>query len=680
MNYKSPELLAPAGSPDSLHAAVLYGADAVYLGCSDFANARMNAENFTKKTLVEAFDFCHSRNVKAYVTVNTLLSDKEMEGLYSYASFLYENGADGVIVQEAGVMDFLHRYLPNLPLHASTQAGVCNTAGLNAVKKLGCTRAVAARELSMNELEQLCKEDIEIEVFVHGALCACYSGFCLMSSLIGRRSGNRGKCAQPCRLPYSIDNNKPSLLMNLKDNLLLPHLHSLSKIGVSSLKIEGRMKGPEYVGLVTSFYRRALDGETINRDELEQLKKVFDRGGYTDEYYLPKKNHNMFAYTKPQTPYRVQQMPPIIPKQLPVSMHALLKKNQVFQLTVTDSLGNQGTAQGDTIAFAAQNRPLDENIIKERLNKLGNTPYKLNDCSVTLDPGLMIPLGELARVKRQACEELTEVRLKTFKHPVPKAVDSIPLPKGSMYQELQWTASVNTYEQYQAICHLPFAWVSIPLSVVWKHREEMDNNIIIRLPAVSHETKHNNIKQQLAVLYSMGFSHLMCGCLGDFYYFKNWERKGDITLWLYNSTTAQTLSSQNPSSLCLSPELNIGQIKQLQCNVPCEAYIYGRLPLMRTRHCFVQNARGNCNGNCQLTDRTGATFPTRCVNGEHILYNSTPLYMGDQLAQLKHSCIAYGRMEFTVESPSECETIAREIMEGVFDTNNKTRGHYHRGV
>ncbi len=678
MNNNIPELLAPAGSPQALQAAVHYGADAVYLGCSDFANARMNAQNFTKETLVEAIDFCHSHNVKAYVTVNTLLSDREMEGLYSYASFLYENGADGVIVQEAGVMDFLHQYLPHLPLHASTQAGVCNTAGLQAAKKLGCVRAVAARELSMEELSALCKEDIEIEVFVHGALCACYSGFCLMSSMIGRRSGNRGKCAQPCRLPYSIDQNKPSLLMNLKDNLLLPHLQTLSEMGVASVKIEGRMKGPEYVGLVTSFYRRALDGEQISKEELEQLKRVFDRGGYTDGYYT-KKGH-MFAYKKPETPYRAQQMPPPSPKRIPVIMEGTVKKDQVFQLTATDLQGHQASAQGETPAFVAQNRPLDQATITERLGKLGETPYILSEFNLTLDSGVMIPLGELARVKRQVCEKLTDITVKSYKHPKPELPVFKPLPKGTVYDSLQWTAVVNTFEQYQAIRHLPFTWIGVPLDVVWNKKEALEHTVVIRLPAVSHEERHNEMKHRLQQLHALGFSRLLCGNLGDFYDFPDWEKKGDITLWVYNSTTGATLAKEHPSSLCLSPELNLGQIKELQSNIPCEAYLYGRLPLMRTKHCFVKSNRGNCKGECELTDRTGTHFPARCVNGEHILYNSTPLYMGDKLADLKHTCISYGRMAFTVESPSKCAKISREIMQGLPYSGDKTRGHYYRGV
>ncbi len=678
MNKNIPELLAPAGSLDALYAAVYYGADAVYLGCSDFANARMNAQNFTKETLVDAVDFCHSRNVKAYVTVNTLLSDREMEGLYSYASFLYENGADGVIVQEAGVMDFLHQYLPALPLHASTQAGVCNTSGLQAVKQLGCVRAVAARELSMDELSALCKKGMEIEVFVHGALCACYSGFCLMSSLIGRRSGNRGKCAQPCRLPYSIDHNKPSLLMNLKDNLLLPHLQTLSEMGVASLKIEGRMKGPEYVGLVTSFYRRALDGETISKEEIEQLKRVFDRGGYTDGYFT--KKGNMFAYSKPETPYRSQQMPASSPKRIPIFMEATLKENQTFSLTATDLQGNQATAQGETPAFVAQKRPLDQDTITERLGKLGETPYTLAECKITVDRNVMIPLGELARVKRLVCDKLTDLTVKSYKHPKPEIPEIESLPKGTVYDTLQWTAVVNTFEQYEAIRHLSFAWIGVPLDVVWNKKEELEHTVAIRLPAVSHENRHDEIKQKLKQLHALGFSRLLCGNLGDFYDFPDWDKKGDMTLWVYNSTTIATLAKEHPSSLCLSPELNIGQIRQLQCNIPCEAYLYGRLPLMRTKHCFIKSNRGSCKGECMLTDRTGTHFPTRCVNGEHILYNSTPLYMGDKLADLKHTCVSYGRMAFTVESPSECGIIAREIMEGLSYNGDKTRGHYYRGV
>ncbi len=678
MNKNIPELLAPAGSPESLNAAVAYGADAVYLGCNDFANARMNAENFTKETLVDAIDFCHSHNVKTYVTVNTLLSDREMEGLYSYVSFLYQNGADGIIVQEAGVMDFLHRHLPKLPVHASTQAGICNIAGLQAAKQLGCTRAVAARELSMEELAVLCKENIEIEVFVHGALCACYSGFCLMSSMIGRRSGNRGKCAQPCRLPYSIGKEKPSLLMNLKDNLLLPHIDSLARMGVASLKIEGRMKGPEYVGLVTSFYRRALDGETISDSELDRLKQVFDRGGYTDGYYT-NQNH-MFAYQKPETPYRKQEMPAPIQRKIPIKMEGELKKEQVFRLTVSDASDHHVLALGETPAFPAQNRPLDEQTVSERLGKLGDTPYSLQQCRLALDPGIMIPLGELARVKRQACEELTLLRTQSFKRSLPDLSEQPFVSEGKHYSVLEWTATVNTGEQYLAIAPLPFEWIALPLEVAWKHRKELNQEIVIQLPAVSHQEVREKINQQLSQLRILGFSRLLCGNLGDYYGFPQWEKKGDLTLWLYNSTTGETLSKENPTSLCLSPELNIGQIKQLRCRIPCEAYLYGRLPLMRSKHCFVNSFRGSCKGACQLTDRTGTVFPVRCVNGEHIMYNSAPLYMGDKLSDFHHTCVRYGRLSFTVEQPTECVEIANSMMKGLPFEQNKTRGHYYRGV
>lgn len=679
MNQHIPELLAPAGSSASLNAAIEYGADAVYFGCSDFANARMNAENFTKKTLTDSIDLCHRRDVKAYITVNTLLTDREMEGLYSYASFLYENGADGVIVQEVGALNFLHQYLPGLPLHASTQMGICNTAGLHAAKKLGCCRAVAARELSWSELELLCREGLEIEVFVHGALCACYSGFCLMSSLIGRRSGNRGKCAQPCRLPYHIDGKQPQLLMNLKDLMLLPHLQKLTKIGVASLKIEGRMKGPDYVGAVTSVYRRALDGEQITFQELERLQKVFDRGGYTDGYFT--KRGDMFAYSKPATPYRPQQSPPSVSRKLSVDMEGDLKLGQVFHLIMKDSLGNQACAQGETPAFPARNKPLEKEIIMERLKKLGDTPYKIKECTLSLDPGIMIPLGELARVKRQACDKLTDLRISSYKRPPLPAPSFASLPKGIAFSTLQWTAVINTIEQYRSIKKLPFAWIGIPEEVVWKHREELKGRqIVIRLPSVMHEQKRLQLKQHLAQLRPLGFSSLLCGNIGDFFGFPDWEKKGDLTLWVYNSATAATLSKERPSSLCLSPELNLRQIKELQSPVPCEAVIYGRLPLMTSRHCFVQKARGNCKGSCHLTDRTGTQFPVRCVGGEHILYNSAPVYFGDKTTELKNTCAAFGRMLFTVESPEQCSHIAREIWQGLPFEGSMTRGHYYRGV
>ena len=673
-----PELLAPAGSPAALSAAIEGGADAVYMGCNEFVNARMNAENFTKQTLADGIDFCHSRGVKAYITVNTLLSDREMEKLYAYASFLYQNGADGVIVQDTGAADFLHRALPELALHASTQMGICNTAGAYAAQKLGCRRVVAAREISLQDLTILCQGPLEVEVFVHGAMCACYSGFCLMSSMIGRRSGNRGRCAQPCRLPYRIDNKPPAYLLSLKDLMLLPHLKQLCDIGVASLKIEGRMKGPDYVGLVTSIYRKVLDGEPVTSKMKEQLQTAFNRGGYTDGYLTG--HGKMFAYTKPNTPYNSQQKPKLVPRKIPITMNGNLQNGQVFTLSITDQEGNHVSMNGQTPAFAAKNHPLDEKTLRERLCKLGDTPYEAIQCHVSVDPGIMIPLGEVARVKRQACEKITALRIQAKKRPAPQKT-SVILPESVSFQHMSWTATVDTIEQYRALRDLPFAWIGVPETVVWKFREEMNpKQIAVRLPSVTEERYRLQQKKRLNQLHSLGFSTLLCGNIGDFYDFPDWKKKGDLTLWIYNSFSAAVLSQEKPASLCLSPELNLRQIKELQSPVPCETILYGRLPLMISKHCFVQCARGSCKGNCLIKDRTGTQFPVRCVGGRHILYNSTPLFMGDRINEFQSTCAAFARMSFTVETPEECLSVFQKMISGSPYEGNMTRGHYYRGV
>ncbi|MDY4975414.1 MAG: DUF3656 domain-containing protein [Clostridia bacterium] len=679
MKQSIPELLAPAGSPAALTAAVEGGADAVYMGCSEFANARMNAQNFTKQTLAEGIDFCHSRDVKAYITVNTLLSDREMEGLYAYASFLYQKGADGLIVQDAGALEFLHRTLPELPLHASTQMGIVNTAGIRAAQKLGCCRAVAARELSMEDLALLCAGPLEVEVFVHGALCACYSGFCLMSSLIGRRSGNRGKCAQPCRLPYSIDQKAPAYLMSLKDLMLLPHLEQLKHIGVASLKIEGRMKGPDYVGLVTAIYRRALDGEPITPAMITQLQAAFDRGGYTDGYFTG--HGKMFAYTKPATPYGSQPKAQSVSRKIPITMEGNLEMGQVFSLSVTDSRGNCAVGKGETPAFLAQNRPLEEDTVVQRLCKLGDTPYQAAQCRLSLQPGLMVPLGEIARAKRQACDGLTALRIKAHHRPAPQKPAALPPSERISCSEMEWTATADTIEQYRAIKDLPLAWIGLPEDVVWKNREELDpQRIVLRLPSVTEEARRPQQIQHLAHLRSMGFSTLLCGNVGDFYDFPDWEKKGGLTLWVYNSASAAVFAREHPSSLCLSPEMNLGQIRKLRSPVPCEALVYGRLPLMVTKHCFVQSARGSCKGSCSVTDRTGTQFPVRCVGGRHILYNSAPLYMGDRLDEFRSTCAGFARISFTTETPKECLSVFRSLQSAALLEGTITRGHYYRGV
>lgn len=673
------ELLAPAGSPASLAAALDGGADAVYLGCSQFANARMNAENFDQLALSEALSLCRRRGVKAYITVNTLLSDRELEGLYQYASFLYQNGADGIIVQDLGVADFLHRAFPALPLHASTQMGICNPAGVDAARSIGCVRAVAARELNWEQLAELCRKGLEIEVFVHGALCACYSGFCLMSSMIGRRSGNRGECAQPCRLPYKIDGKKPQCLMSLKDLMLLPHLETLRKIGVASLKIEGRMKGPHYVGTVTSIYRRVLDGEPVTNEFIEQLTRAFDRGGYTDGYQTGK--GAMFAYTRPSSPYGKQPEPKPAFHPIPLKMEGALCSSQPFALTMADDKGNRVRVTGSTPAFPAEKHPLTEETITQRLCKLGNTGYTAKSCRVQTEPGLMIPLGEIARLRRQACEQLDELRSRSPKRPAPPTEFSREPISGLSFSQPEWTVSVLTEEQYRALEQEDVTWLAVPIELAQKNAKIFDpTRTVLQLPAVCCEPEHSRICAALPQLKAMGFTRLLCGNIGDFYHFSDWEKKGDTTLWVYNSLAAQTLGKQQPTSLTLSPELNFAQLRAIRSPIPCEALVYGRLPLMFSRHCFVREARHSCRGDCALQDRTGAVFPTCCTNGQHVLYNSAPLYLGDKIEEFTGSCAAYLRAAFTTEMPDECVSVLQLLQTHRPYSGDFTRGHYFRGV
>lgn len=672
------ELLAPAGSYESVLAAVEGGADAVYMGCSEFANARMNAANLDYKKLSEAVEYCRIRGVKTYITVNTVLSDREMERLYRYAVFLYHTGVDGVIVQDVGAASFLHRYLPQLPLHASTQMGICNADGVRFAQNLGCRRVVLARELAKADIAAVCREtDAEIEVFVHGALCACYSGYCLMSSFIGRRSGNRGKCAQPCRLPYRAGGGKDGYYLSLKDLMLLPHINELKELGVASLKIEGRMKGPDYVGTVVSIYRKAIDGEPVTEEDMQLLRKAFDRGGYTDGYYSSSAPDRMFAYHKPDNPYQNMQSSLGKPQQrVAVSMRAEIREGKPILLELHDKDGHRTVMEGNTAAFAARERPIQEEDVRTRLVKLGGTPFLAETVSIDIEPGVMLPFGEISRVRREACLELEQKRAAVEREIVPSEV-FIEKQTETRYRQQHLTASILTEEQLKIALDAQCDRVYVPLTLMEQIGGRYDHRkIVVSLPANVHETARGAMLASANKLQKAGFDEFLFSNVADCLQ----GRYADYNVWPYNSMTAEFYKREGIKGICLSPELNLAQIRDMQTDLPCEAVIYGRLPLMLSRHCFVKSKRGNCERDCSLIDRTGTVFPCVCDKYSHMLLNSVPIYMGDKADEFQNTCVHDLRVVFTIEDGNTCRRVLELVREKAPLEGAYTRGHYYRGV
>ena len=410
------ELLSPAGSMEALRAAVQNGANAVYLGYDAF-NARMGARNFSVDELQEAIVYCHVRGVQVHLTLNTLVSDREMARAAEVIRTAAVLGVDAFIVQDLGVVALCREIAPEVPIHASTQMSIHSLEGVQQAAELGVSRVVLSRELPREEIAHICRRSpVEIEVFVHGALCMCYSGQCYLSSVIGRRSGNRGQCAQPCRLPYGYGRFEPNRYpLSLKDNCLVEYLDDLRRLGVSSLKIEGRMKRPEYVAVVTKAYRTALDGKRVTEEDLRELEAVFSRQGFTQGYYEGKTGADMFGVR--QEPEENRELFAAARAtyesgeniRIPIRFYAMIRRDEPAQLAVEDDAGHVCKANGP-IPEEAQVRALTEEELAERLGKTGGTPYVCAQVRARIDPGLMLPASAINAMRRDALAILTAQR------------------------------------------------------------------------------------------------------------------------------------------------------------------------------------------------------------------------------------------------------------------------------
>jgi len=808
------ELLAPAGSFESLKAAIQNGADAVYLGGGKF-NARINAENFTDEGLARAIDYAHERGIKVYITLNTLLKDEELDQALEFADFIWRQGADAVIIQDLGLLRLLRRYFPDFEIHASTQMTTVDLRTVSELEKLGVKRVVLARELSYDEIKNISlSTSIDLEVFVHGALCVCYSGQCLMSSFIGGRSGNRGLCAQPCRLPYSVYQGDagfsgPSYLLSTRDLSAIDFLPRLRDANIASLKIEGRMKSPEYVAVVTSVYRKYIDllqekGEEEYRVEDADRKKLlqaFNRGGFTSSYLENDRNPASLIYTRypknqgiyigkvvdVRPPYvkitleedinigdgieiyhgeglplslivtgimldnrHVRQAPagsspwvgdvkgkvqkgnkvwktmsrPLTDearssfesrekKFVPLKMHIVVKAGEKAVLKVEDSNGNEVCVCSDITAEKARNKPLDENRIKEQLQKTGNSPYYIGTLDVDTDNESVIPVSTLNELRRKALEKIGEIRISKAKRTaisdMAEYYRNLSVERDNGILELsaffhKFPEDLTGFDKMVSRIYLP------PGSEgnLARAREQFKGEIILWTYPVLRD---DEIDETLEIVRRVSgyFDGITYGSLGALKLFK--EAFPDkllcagYSLNTFNNEAVMLHKELGAQTVVLSPELTLHETENISCRgIILEAAVYGRLPLMVMENCPAAAEKG-CTGLCgrcnksegYLKDRKGEIFPyvRDPLFRRTQIFNSHTLVM-DEIQGLKKTSLSLLRLVFTKDDINLAGEIARyfhnringlehadEASEQIIELVKEkgyTKGHWFRGV
>ena len=692
------ELLAPAGSMEALRAAVCNGADAVYLGADTF-NARMNARNFSAADLQEAVVYCHVRGVKVHLTLNTLVLDREMPRAAELIRLAASCGVDAFIVQDLGVVSLCRQLAPDVHIHASTQMSIHSLEGVMEAAALGCSRVVLARELPAEEIAHICKKSpVEIEVFVHGALCMCYSGQCYLSSVIGRRSGNRGQCAQPCRLPYGYGRFESTRYpLSLKDNCLAGELDELRRMGVASIKIEGRMKRPEYVAIVTRAYRTVLNGGKLTPSDLQELETAFSRQGFTDGYFRGQTGSDMFGrrqegedtadlFASARATYEQGE-----PQRIGVRFYAMIRRGEPAQLAVEDPDGNLCRTRGP-VPEQAVYRSLTPQDLEQQLKKTGGTPYLCTAVRSSLDPDLMLPASAINAMRRDVIAELTAKRGRAAPARL-NAYDEPPRYDG-IAGEPQLTIAVRTAGQITSrMLSMKPTVLYVPLSELAEHpdlpqRVSVETQLAAILPRVIWSGELAPVARQLRTVYEMGVRQVLAGNLGQLHIARaaGFAVRGDFSLNIVNSRAMRYLREQGLDSQLLSFELTLPQIRDISKAVPAELLIYGRLPLMLMENCVMKNRTGICacqTGTVRLVDRVGEEFPIVKDPGtcRNVLLNGKKLYLLDKKDALRGMGLWALRLQFTTENPGEIDKVLMDYQgRAVFDAGSYTRGLYSRGV
>ena len=702
------ELLAPAGGQEALVAAVQSGADAVYMGFGAF-NARRNARNFSDEEFRAAVSYCHLRGVKVYLTLNTLVTDRELPLLAEEARLASACGVDAILVQDWGVLDTLRALIPDVPLHASTQMSLHTLSGVKESARLGMTRAVLARELNREEIAEICeKSPIEIETFVHGALCMCYSGQCEMSAVIGRRSGNRGACAQPCRLPYGFSGRADGHPLSLKDANLAPFVPEMMDMGVACLKIEGRMKRPEYVAAVTEIYARLLrEHRAPTKDEQKKLALAFSRDGFTEGYYRGARGRGMFG-TRPENAkwpeecfgelrarYEKEDQ-----RLVPLTFDCTIRAGEAMHLRAGDADGHTVTVTG-SVPEAARNRALTAEEVEARLKKTGGTAFTVASCVVSLDDGLAVSAGALNALRREALSQMEALRTAV---PARRAFGFVPgkAVKNSAEKPLLTVSLHRLAQLSEALIALAPARVYLPAELLpqldlapYRGRTEF----FALLPRIYRTQDEPILRALLEDGVKKGVTGVSIANLGHLSLVRGLgvTLHGDWALNIYNSAALSFWKKEGLASACASFELRDAQLRDLSKSLPCEAIVYGRLPLMITENCLNANesgcryfkerpvsvpADGACASAPELTDRRGEHFPVlRAWGCRSEIENGKILYLADKARDWQSLGLRYACLRFTTESPEDCVQMLRAYQgEAVDAPENITRGLFYRGA
>ena len=691
------ELLAPAGSMEALRAAVQNGANAVYLGCGSF-NARQSAKNFTPETLTEAVKYCHIRGVQVHLTVNTLVSDKEMKEVEELIRHAAVNNIDAFIVQDLGVVQLCRQMAPHIPIHGSTQMTVHSLDGVRLCAAMGMKRVVLSRELSRAEIRHICANSpIEIEIFGHGALCMCYSGQCYMSSVIGSRSGNRGRCAQPCRQSYGYGRWEEKYPLSLKDNCLVNYLQELQEMGVASLKLEGRMKRPEYVAAVTSVYRKALDEGVVTKAMMDTLYDAFNRQGFTDGYYQGRIDKNMFGVREEgledtswlqdaRRTYETGETP-----RVDLRFRAVVTVDG-SALMVTDPEGRTCQVTGP-MPERARTYALTGEALAQRVSKTGGTPYRCVEVRTRVDPGLTMSAAAINAMRRDVLNQLTALRARREEHTVQRP-KPVPMVKGPTALP-GLTVQVTTREQLTPyLLNSETAMLYVPLHLLMEDRAVTERlvkrgRLAVALPRILHDGELPRIKAALTALAALGVRDALVGNLGLLACVREAGMRihGDFGLNIFNSMSMNVMRGLEAASATVSFEATLPQIRDMSKPVKTELIAYGRLPLMITEHCLIQGRTGECtchlNNAVKLTDKTGADFPI-IKDGDScrsVLLNGRKLSWLDRQDDLNKLGLWALRLYFTTENSREVDRVLSEYLNPVpFDPGACTRGLYLRGV
>ena len=716
------ELLAPAGSPEGVTAAVQNGAGAVYMGYSAF-NARRGAKNFSEEDFARSAEYCRVRGVKTFLTLNTLVTDRELPGALATARAAVDAGADAIIIADMGLMRAVHSALPDIPLHCSTQMGIHNAEGVRLAAAMGARRVVLARELSRDDIAEIARvSSIELEVFVHGAYCVSHSGQCYFSSVIGRRSGNRGTCAQPCRLPYSTGSRRSDYPLSLKDNCLVSHIEELEKLGITSLKIEGRMKRPEYAAIVTGIYAKAAhERREPTAADIANLEAAFSRQGFSDGYYAKNLGEGMFGvrgeaggdselFRSARRNYMRGEL-----QRVPVKFVAVLKANTPVRLVAFDDRGNRAAAEG-AIPEPAFHRETNAASFQTQLYKTGGTPFYCEAVKCRVDPGLQLPVAAINEMRRAVLASLMEQRkppkprelavLDMTVEPLtePAAVSVEPTLEAAetaggvvtvAAREPVFSVSITRAEQLsKELLELAPRLLYVPLAEL-RHTARLkpflaapDIHMAAIMPRVVLDSEWPRTRKILEAARKIGITDVLCGNLGQILPLREmgFNIRGDFGLNVFSTQSLSAARDLGLKSVTMSFELSIPQLRDIKKPIKTELIAYGRLPLMLTENCIIKSATGTCNcGSFSgLSDRTGASFPIVRENADScrsVVLNSKKLFLADRLADFRELGVWAMRLAFTTEHAAECVSVLRRYKGiGAYEPGGFTRGLYYKGV